>query len=145
LDETLYRPALLAYTLYAFYFVLVNTSTTNSMQFAKQVYISATDEDQIFDQRLLRFIAVVILSLLCLLHYFSARTGRALNVTLAASKVVMLVVLFIAGAIKAGRSNVHDFFTKNDSSPSSGVSSAAAGFISILFSFQGWENATFVG
>lgn len=112
------------------------------MVFANQVYISATDGNNP-DQRVLRLIAVVILTVVCLLHYFSARTGRDLNVVLAASKVVMLCVLFVAGAIKANKEHVRDFNQVNLNASTSS-SSAAAGFLLILYAFQGWENATFV-
>lgn len=112
------------------------------MIFSNQVYISATDSDSP-DQRVLRLIAVVILTVICLLHYFSASIGRDLNVVLAASKVLTLSVLFVAGAIKASKEHVHDFNQVNLNTSTSS-SSAAAGFILILYAFQGWENATFV-
>lgn len=142
LDEAFPKPALLVYTVYAFLYILLNTSATSCMVFANQVYISATDDNNP-DQRVLRLIAVVILTVVCLLHYFSARTGRDLNVVLATSKVVMLSVLFVAGAIKANKEHVYDFNQVNLNASTSS-SSAAAGFLLILYSFQGWENATFV-
>lgn len=112
------------------------------MVFANQVYLSATDEDNP-DQRVLRLIAVVMVTVICLLHYFSARMGRDLNVVLAVFKLVILCVLFIAGAIKANKEHVQDFNQVNLNTSTSS-SSAAAAFILILYSFQGWENATFV-
>src|SRR5438045_3955222 len=119
LDEIFSRPKLFSYILYTFYFVLLYNTATNSMQFANQVMASAnpinyttpsyppedtpkpqtplyTPYDP--DQRVLRFIAVVALSLFCLIHYFSARAGRALNKTLAFLKIILLMVVFIAGA-----------------------------------------------
>ena len=112
------------------------------MVFANQVYISATNSDKP-DERMLRFMAVVILTTLCLLHYFSARMGRAVNNLFAASKLVMLSILFIAGAIKATNANVHDF-NQDDRATRPSSSSAATAFLAILYSYQGWENATFV-
>ncbi|MCJ1265183.1 hypothetical protein MMC22_005058 [Lobaria immixta] len=145
LDEVFPKPSLLFYTVYAFLYILLNSSATNCMQFANQVYISATDRDNP-DQRLLRLIAVVILTIVCLLHYFSARIGRDLNIILAASKVLTLGILFVAGAIIANEKKLfNEEYPKTppiSNSPSS--SSAAAGFLLILYSFQGWQNATFV-
>lgn len=112
------------------------------MVFASQVYLSATDGDNP-DQRVLRLIAVVIITIVCLLHYFSARMGRDLNVILAVSKVSMLVVLCIGGAVKATKEHAHNFNGVKPETPNS-PSSFGAGLLLVLFAFQGWENATFV-
>lgn len=112
------------------------------MVFAHQVYLSAIDGDNP-DLRVLRLIAVVMVTVVCLLHYFSAHMGRDLNVVLAVSKVVTLSILFIAGAIKANKEHVHDFNQVNLNTSTSSSSTATA-FILIVFAFQGWENATFV-
>jgi amino acid transporter len=133
---------LFTYTIYTFYFVLLYNTATNSMQFANQVIISATVPTSVRDpdQRLLRFVAVVALTFFSLLHYFSARAGRALNQVFAFTKVVMLVIVLIAGMVKAGTTFEADWSKK----PSTDASSAATAYLLIAFSFAGWENATFV-
>jgi amino acid transporter len=109
------------------------------MRFADFVLQCAIDPNAIEDERLLRFLAVVILTFLCALHYRSARMARKLNVTLAGLKIVMLIVVMVAGAVKASKERVSWSETTSDE-----ASSTAAAFLLILFSFGGWENATFV-
>ncbi|OCK81272.1 hypothetical protein K432DRAFT_392315 [Lepidopterella palustris CBS 459.81] len=140
LDEIMPGPPLLAYTLYALYFVMIYTTTTNSMQFARQVIITATKKQEITDQRVWRLIAVVITSVICLLLYFSTSTGRRLNRYLAYLKIGMMLILFLFGAIKAGKHTAHDITQSFQTSHSS----SATALLQVLFSFQGWENATLV-
>ena len=142
LDETLPTPRLLAYTVYTFYFVFMYNTATNSMQLANQVLISANIKDSSFqpDDRELRFIAIVALSFFCLLHYFSGHAGRTLNQILAFFKVCLLVIVFFAGIVRAIHHHTADW-TKS-SNPDQ--SSSATAFLLIVFSFTGWENATFV-
>ncbi|KAL1599634.1 hypothetical protein SLS60_007437 [Paraconiothyrium brasiliense] len=58
LDELLPKPALLAYTCYALYFICIYSTATNGMQFARQTIIAATESTDVTDQRVMRFIAV---------------------------------------------------------------------------------------
>jgi len=112
------------------------------MQFANQVLISAnaSTTGYVPDGRLLRFIAIVALSLFCLLHYFSGRAGRTLNQLLAFFKLSLLVIVLFAGIVRAS----HHFENDWNMSPNSDKSSSATAFLLIVFSFSGWENATFV-
>ena len=109
------------------------------MRFADFVLRCATDPGTVEDERLLRFLAVVILSFLCALHYRSARMARKLNVTLAGLKILMLIVVTVSGAVKASKEHIN--WSETTSRDASGT---AAAFLLILFSFGGWENATFV-
>jgi len=142
LDQVLQRPTLLVYTCYSIYFVCFYTTATNSMQFAYQVIIASTNSTDLPDQRVLRFIAVAITTLICLLLYFSTHTGRKINTYLCSYKLGLLITIFIAAAVKAGKeglsnSDIDQNFDK------SRISSVTA-LLSVLFSFQGWENATYV-
>lgn len=142
LDETLPSPRLFAYTIYAFYFVFLYNTATNSMMFANQVLISANAKTihYVPDGRLVRFIAIVALSLFCLLHYFSGRAGRRLNQLLAFFKVCLLVIVLFAGIVRASHHFVNDW----NLNPNPNKSNSATAFLLIVFSFTGWENATFV-
>jgi amino acid transporter len=140
LDEVLPKPALLSYTCYALYFVCFYTTATNSMQFARQAIIASTNDTSIRDERVMRLIAVVITTVICALIYFSTATGRRLNRYLAWLKIGLLISVFMTGAIKAGKSTVHDKvptqkFVK---------STSASALLQVLYAFQGWENATLV-
>jgi amino acid transporter len=140
LDEIFSRPALLSYTCYAFYFVFFYTTATNSMQFARQVIIAATNNTDDSDERVMRFIAVVITTVVCLLLYFSTAAGRRFNRYLAWLKISMLISIGIAGAVKASRATAEDITKSFQTTPSN----SAPALLQILFSFQGWENATLV-
>lgn len=98
----------------------------------------------------MRFIGVFVLSLICLFQYFSPNFGRSLNKTLAAAKIIMLLGILITAGIAAGDrgSNSSPWGKSHEVDPEQsnkhrGVSFAKA-FLAVLFSFQGWENATFV-
>lgn len=138
-------PALLTFTIYTFYFVPWYNTATNCMEFSNQVLISTNIHDPSYDpnhadQRLLRFIAIVALSLFCLVHYFSGRIGRVLNQILALIKVILLLVVIVAGIVRAS----HNFKADWSHSTNPDKSSSAAAFLLVMFSYSGWENATFV-
>lgn len=133
LDEVIWGPSLLTYTTYSLYFVLIYTTATNSMQFARQVIISSTKSQDIHNQRVLRLIAVIITTVIYLLLYFSTATGRRLNRYVAYLKVLLLLILFIFGAIKASKHPAHNISKSFQSSHSS----SAVALLQVLFSFQG--------
>ncbi len=110
------------------------------MQFASQVIMAATKSDGIPDQRVMRLIAVALMSLVCLLLYFSTSTGRKLNRYSAFLKVILLIVVVIAGGIAAGKSPSHDITHKAKVVKSR----SAVALLQVLYAYQGWENATLV-
>jgi amino acid transporter len=120
--------------------VFIYNSATNSMQFANQVLTCAASDvlDPDPDPRALRFIAIVTLSFFCLLNYFSGRVGRDLNQFLAIIKFIFLIIVAIAGSVSAAHQQ-----TGWDNNPNKHVSSSATAFLYIVFSFSGWENATY--
>lgn len=115
------------------------------MQFAKHVLLSANPEvakTVELDSRLVRFIAIVCVSVVCLLHYSSSKAGLFLNKLLAWYKVILLVVVFSAGITYAHKngSKWHD-----DTIPPRGSSLDAMGaMVSVFYTYQGWENANYV-
>lgn len=99
----------------------------------------------------MRFIGVTILSVICLAQFFSPSWGRKLNKFLAVVKICFLIGVIIV-ALTALSNNIEDI-EGNDvpraqdwltwhGSPSK-VQFAKA-LLAVLFSFEGWENATFV-
>lgn len=60
--------------------------------------------------------------------------------TLAGLKIIMLIVVVVSGAVNASKQRI----SWSETTPVEAPSTAAA-FLLILFSFGGWENATFVG
>jgi amino acid transporter len=136
----MWGPPLLAYTVYALYFVLTYTTTTNAMHFANQVIIAATNDKTIHDERVLRLIAIITLSFLCLVMYFSTATGRRLIRYSAYAKIGLMLAIVVAGGIKAKQVRAADLSRSFNSSQTS----AAAALLQIFFAFLGWENAILV-
>jgi len=112
------------------------------MQFANQVLITAAGPNPQYvpDQRLLRFIAVSVVTFICLLHFFSGGAGRALNQIFAVLKMILLFVLSIAGIVYLSGHVTVEWSLK----PSTVPSSSATAFLQVLFTYSGWENATLV-
>ncbi|KAJ4326749.1 hypothetical protein N0V84_002869 [Fusarium piperis] len=55
------------------------------------------------NQDLVRFIGIFVLSVICLLQYFSPGFGRGMNKTLAVIKLAFMVALFIVGIAATSR------------------------------------------
>lgn len=164
---------LLAHICYSMSFIGVFNSGTNSMQVGRLILMCiAASESGTHDvhRDLARFIGVFVMSALCLLQYFSPQIGRRLNKFLATVKIGFLLVLIIVAAVvgsrdipgcnraaewsaqygsAAGACNITDASNSTDTSTTSITSKNttllwAKGLLAVLFSFEGWENATFV-
>lgn len=175
---------LLGFIVYAFIFVGVFNSSTNSMQFAKLVLVAANaeqfseDAHHQLDRDLLRFIAVAALSIICLVQFFSPKAGRRFNNLAAVVKILFVLLLIVFGAIVANNvkksssswtetncafsdgtlsNSLNNSFcstsraetTLSDApqvqaTNSNETSAWAKALLLVLFSFEGWENATFV-
>ncbi|KAH7350518.1 amino acid permease-domain-containing protein [Rhexocercosporidium sp. MPI-PUGE-AT-0058] len=146
LDEIYPRPELLATILFSGFFLVLGKSYGNAVTFAKQVLLasdSSYEKTSQLDDRLIRFIAIVVLSAVCLLHYFSNKFGLFLNKLFALFKTALLFTVFVAG-VKAARkegSGFDDFTqTHGMSNPADGL----AAMVLIFYSYHGWENANYV-
>jgi amino acid transporter len=161
---------LLAFIIYSLMFIVFFNSATNSMQFGRMVLLCINaDRDNNnstinaaqgvnnvtvdVNDDLIRYIGVGILTLICLAQFFSPSFGPRLNKFLAVIKIGFLLGLVIVGLtalshdIKDGKGHditrSRDWLKWNDRKVESKVSFAKALLI-VLFSFEGWENATFV-
>ena len=138
---------LFAYIVYAIMFVALFNSGTNSLQLGHQVLIIYNDHPTSEDvnQDLIGFIAVTALTVVCLLNYFSTRIGRWITNIFCMVKILALLVLFCAGAKTAVAGPKLAFpvisTRRCESVP---FSNYAKALLLVLFSFQGWENGTFV-
>jgi amino acid transporter len=99
-----------------------------------------------FDERLVRFIAIIILTTVCLLHYFSSKLGLFLNKAIALYKVLLLISVFIAGVIASRRegSGISDWYDKHGPNGNTKRADSLAASVLILYAYQGWENANYV-
>lgn len=182
-------------------FVGVFNSTPSSLQFAKLVLVAIQAKDFSDDptyqinRDLVRFIAVAVLSVICLVQYFSPRAGRRLNNLAAVVKIIFMVLLIVFGGLAASKASKNSGdWTKKDCVFTNGTSAVfpietgccldgdidgvlkntmcfsnydidnvirpgtdhnfakegtgsgawAKALLLVLFSFEGWENATFV-
>ncbi|KAK2026545.1 hypothetical protein LX32DRAFT_641779 [Colletotrichum zoysiae] len=159
LDELLPKFPLWAYTLYSFYFVCLYATCTNAMQFAAQVLLASTGKLEVVektsstpepdslvaDQRLLRFLAVAITTVICLLLYLSSNKSRLLNKATALVKVALLLIVMAFGAVYLHQHDSHtDDWFKETYHEEKREKNWLIAFVMILFSFHGWENATMV-
>ncbi|KAF3911067.1 hypothetical protein AA313_de0204548 [Arthrobotrys entomopaga] len=149
LDEMFKRPRLLFVTVFSVQFILFWNTATNCIQSARQILTCANsnlNRNNIYegqDGRLIGFIAIVISSCVCLLHYFSTAAGRITNVGLAAFKVLLLCVLFGRGAWFAQKYQ-EGFDWGSQKAPEIDWKGFTYAVFVVLFAFQGWENASFV-
>ncbi|KAL6252611.1 hypothetical protein RBB50_000330 [Rhinocladiella similis] len=146
LDEVYPAPELLSTILFSAFFLCLGNSYGNSVTFSKQTLLasdsSATKMAEL-DTRLVRFIAISVLSVVCLLHYFSNRFGLFLNKLFAIFKTVLLLTVFIAGVKASSKegSGLSDFGkTHGDRGATDGLSA----LVLIFYAYQGWENANYV-
>ena len=141
---------MLAATLFSGFFILLANSAGNSISFAKQVLLAANPEvvrASDLDQRLLSFIAIVVLTFVCLVHYLLPELSLFLNRWLAAFKMGVLFACFIAGVIvrkKASSNQLPNGGDLDTVQPGYNPSDGIAALVYVLYSYQGWENANLV-
>ncbi|KAF2993477.1 hypothetical protein E8E14_000895 [Neopestalotiopsis sp. 37M] len=143
-----------AYTLYAFYFIFVYTTSTNALQFASQLVLAAYKKSSWKELpqaevslHLLRFLAITITTAACLLLYISNSKSRLFNKATAAAKILGLLIVAAFGAAYLHKNGSHPNWASDDSYAQSLEGHKvdwAPAFIIILYSFHGWENATLV-
>jgi amino acid transporter len=92
----------------------------------------------------IRFTAVVVQTVVCLLLFFARRLCFLFNTTFAFYKIILLLFIFIAGMKASGGRGYVGFkdFDK-EYSGYNGVDALTA-MIYIIFSYQGWDNANYV-
>jgi hypothetical protein len=95
------------------------------------------------DFRFIRFLAIIVQALACLLLYFMRRVCFMFNSLFAVFKIVVLLVFFAAGMAashKAG-SGLDDFKTQQPGITGIGCISA---MVYVLSAYQGWEHTNYV-
>lgn len=137
----------------SFYFVFLYTSTANCISFAR--FVLAASDTSNFDwntlddkQSLVRFMAVVAITAVCLLLYVSNAKSKFVNLATASAKVLLLLGAIFAGAAYVAREHDANRLSMANAQwgkTASGVIRWPLALITVLFSFHGWENATLVG
>jgi len=115
------------------------------MAFARQLMVFGsvpTDGNDPIGGGTVKLWAIVILTAVCLLHYFTVRLGLFLNRAFAVFKIFLLLIVAIIG-IWAGTlegSGVSDWTWHNQDTKFSGFSA----FILVVYSYSGWENGNYI-
>jgi len=142
-------PDLLQAFLFAGFFIALGHTAGNAVAFSRHVILAAQHksapghpETIEFDSRLTKSIAIVILGLVCFLLWISPKTGLLLNKLLALYKILLLLVLGIAGI--ASRPDANPSAGSSDWIPPEGGMNTIAGLIYIIYSYTGWENANYI-
>ncbi len=156
LGRRLLGDGLLAYVTYSLLFVAVFNSGTNAEQFGRLVLVAsqATDPPPAADcaaprvnGHLMRFIAILTLSVMCLMQWGFPAVGRGMNQLWALVKIIfifLLIALLINAVVLKGESLQQRQDGWKETHQDTPVYNPGAATLGILFSFQGWENATFV-
>lgn len=126
---------------------MVGKGVANALAFARFVTVAALSDysdGQDLNAKVIKLIAVCIVSVVCLIHYFSTDLGRLLNKVTALYKLVLLVVVFGSGFWAAARVQHVGLGRENDQPPVPNVTSRLGAFVLVLYSYSGWENANYV-
>jgi len=152
--QRFFGDGLLPFITFSVLFVAIFNSGTNSMQTGRMILLGiAAKEPGSPDvhRDVVRLLGVVILTILSLLQCFSARFGRKLNPFLVVIKLLFMFGLFLTAMVA-----LKDPLTNPDGTVVSRVQDwsraypvdselyFAKALLAVLFSFDGWENATFV-
>jgi len=145
LNEIYCVPDMLATILYAGIFISLANTAGNAFTFAKYVVVAYKNIDprvleqhpieSQLDPTLIRTIAIFIVTTICFLHYTWSKLGLFLNKAFALYKILLLLVVFVAGAIAS---------SPKVSEPPISSQSKVAALIAIFYAYEGWENATYV-
>lgn len=96
------------------------------------------------DLRLVKFTAIAIQTVVCLLLYFFKRATFMLNTVFAAYRIILMFSIFVIGMTVRipGRETVNDF---NVEHPGYSAKNTLSAFVYIIACSQGYETATYVG
>lgn len=135
-------------------FILLTHFAGNTIAFAKLVLQAFEPEELNPDYRLQKFIALCLLSVVCLLHIFSRKMGIAVNNMLALYKVTLVTFIIMVGfaAMAGGRgkgvTNGGDYgmvnWEKAMTTKTMSMWEYSNAILGVLWAYTGWENANYV-
>jgi amino acid transporter len=145
LDETFHKPAMLAATIFSWYWIVICTSLnciTVAVYLIALVYPDLPYSD--LPDGWVRFVAAVVQTVVCLLLYFARRLCFMFNSVFALFKIILLLVLFAAGmaACQKPESGLKDW---GSTSHGVGGLKTLSAMIYVIYSYQGWEHTNYVG
>jgi amino acid transporter len=139
------RPQLFATIQFSIFFILFAGTGSNAVVFAEYTLALAIPNTKIsdMDDRLISLVAVFVQTAVCFLLYFGRQLTLFLNKAFAFYKISLMMAIFIGGMTAINRRQGYDDFKTVQ--PGYQGSSCLSAMIYILFSYQGWENANYVG
>lgn len=156
LERVYQKPRYLATCIFAVQFVVFAVSTANTISFANYVMKAvAYDHPQSPETDWpTRGVALLAITLVCLIHAFAPKTGIWLGNVLGCLKLIILMLVVCTGfAVLSGRSaskSPNNFSTFNGPGEvkSHDEVQIAGGYalalLQVLYSYSGWENANYV-
>ena len=122
-------------------FVGLFNSSTNAMQIGRMIVMTVQPSQKV-DGNTACFIGIVVLSAICLLQWIWPQGARRFNQLEAACKIGFLIIL-LGFAINSAsqKSYTGDF---GHTSKALSYENWTRALLAVIFSFEGWENATFV-
>ncbi|KAF2739366.1 hypothetical protein EJ04DRAFT_484118, partial [Polyplosphaeria fusca] len=145
LDETFPTPDLLAAVIFSFFWILLGSTSGNCIVFASYALQIAHGDAaaSTIDDRLLRFIAVVVQTTVCLLLYFLRKFCFVANNIFALFKIILLLVIAGAGFCASSwpSSGTSDFSAHE---PGVDIIDQLSAMVYILYSYQGWEHTNYI-
>lgn len=148
--------------LFSFFWLLFRNQATNSWTLAVNLLMAIRGDTAKgpadFDSATIVLFAMGTLGLVCLILYFSRNLTLFLNTFFAGFKVCLLLSIFVAGMVAAAKpeNGRAEFYpqgvnpgaiadaAKMDVDAAQTSKSALSGFISVIFAYQGWQNANHV-
>jgi amino acid transporter len=131
--------------MFAFYWIILVSNTGTCITFAQYTLQLANPNAPAsdVDQRSLRFIAIIVITVATLLLYFVRRLCFFANNIFAVFKIILTLIIFGVGIRLSQRPNsgLVDFNEKQDGAS---VYGSLTAMIYILYSYQGWEHTTYV-
>lgn len=154
-EEAYPKPKYLVVVIISLLFVLLSHNAGNCISFAKLAIQAFEPENKNPDYRLQKFIALIMLTAVCLMHVFSRNMGIAINNFLALYKLCLVTFIVIVGFAAMGGARgkgvtvgdphygLENFRDALDMKTMSMLEYANA-ILGVLWAYTGWENANYV-
>ena len=144
------RPKYLVLCIYALNFILLASCAPNALSFGDDIVGAQGSERSATTDALARILAMVAITLPCLLHAFTRRGGIVINNIFVVIKIAM-VCSFPVMAIYGIRTGKTPNFAKANMNSTtsfanihSDVDSYTQGFLAVLYAYSGYNQASYV-
>ena len=144
LDVVFHKPRLLATVIFSLWWILFASTEGGSKSVAQTILTLASGRSVFeLEDGLIQFTSVVVITVTCLMLFFVPRLCFAFNSVSALYKIILMVVIFVAGMSASRRANSgwDDF---NVEYPGYNSKEVLTAMVYIIECYQGWDNANYV-